>query len=89
MILVIIFTGLTSLSLLMQGAAAAGIVGLAAAVMYFLLLTKKDFKYFYIICGLVILMMIINLSAGAGSASFGGILNPVITYLLIKRSFGK
>ena len=89
MILVIVLTTLSALSAFRLGAPIVGVVGLAAAIMYLLLLTQKNIIYFYVICGLVMVMFIINLMNGAGAASIGGLLNPLITYLLIRNSFAK
>ncbi len=62
------------------------LVGVAGAVLYLFLLRRKDKVFFFAICGVVAITMIVNLAGGQGLASFSGILNPVITYVLTRKT---
>lgn len=64
-----------------------GLLGIISAVLYFLLWNQRVVIYFYGICIAALLMVLVNFSRGFGAASLSGLINPMITCLLIRKYY--
>lgn len=82
-ILCIVFNFATGIFTYVNDGSMISILPIVVAAMYFLLLTNKKWKFFYIICALVFVMIMSSYMNGGGLLSFRSVLNPIITFLLI------
>ena len=76
---------LTGILVLSQSQVLAGLLGIASAVCFGILWFKKNVYGFYGVCAIAVIMVIINFSNNVGIFSLTGLINPLITFLVIKK----
>ena len=70
-----------------RGLFLVGLFGILTAVAYFMLWFQRNVCYFYAICILALLVVLISFSKGLGATSLLGILIPLITSAVIKMYY--
>lgn len=87
LILCCVLNAVVGAALLASGSVLMGILSIADSIAYGILLGKKKAEAFYGICIIAVLILLVNLIHGVGFLSFIGLINPVITWMVIRKYF--